>query len=231
VGELDIRRAALLGALALLAALLACGDSAPPRRVVSLSESTTRVAQALGLGDRLQTLDARAPDVLERAFRSGANLALADGSAESADARAAFSSRSAAVRVFSPTSTEEVFAAYTEIATVLGQPKAAAKLIEQVTREVKASATGGARPKIALVVSRSPLRVVAGDAFLSHLLDLAGIDNVFAGDKAVTELIGAAQLDARKPDRVLDVSPAMLADAWVDPVATTRSLQTLASGG
>ncbi|HKC50876.1 MAG TPA: hypothetical protein VKF60_08790, partial [Myxococcota bacterium] len=77
--------------------------------MISLSESTTQVAQALGLGEGLQSLDPRAPDVLERAFKSGANLALADASAVSADVRAAFASRSIPVRAFAPTSTDEVF--------------------------------------------------------------------------------------------------------------------------
>lgn len=198
--------------------------------MISLSESTTQVAAALGLGDRLQSLDPRAPDVLERAFTSGANLALADANAASADVRAAFASRGIAVRVFAPTSTDEVFAAYTEIATVLGEPKAAAGLIERVTRELAGGATAGARPKVALVVSRAPLRVVAGGAFLSHLLELAGVVNVFAGDAGVTVVMRPEQLEAKKPDRVFDVPQALLAGAWIDPVGTVGSLRSALDG-
>jgi ABC-type hemin transport system substrate-binding protein len=193
--------------------------------VISLSDSTTRVAEALQLGDRLQSLDPRAPDALAHAFASGADVALADAGADSADVRAAIASRNIAVRVFSPTSTQEVLAAYTEIATVLGKPKAAAALIDRVTRELTQSAKGGARPRVALVVSRTPLRVVAGDAFLSHLLELAGVDNVFAAERGVTVVMRPEQLEAKSAERALDVPQAALAGAWVDPVSTVRSLQ------
>ncbi len=213
-----------------LAALFACGGGPPPRRVISLSDSTTQVARALGLGDGLQTLDPSAPDVLERAFKSGANLALADASAVSADVRAAFASRSIPVRAFAPTSTDEVFGAYTEIATVLGKPKAAAQLIERVTRELQEGATGAPRPKVALVVSRTPLRIVGGDAFVSHLLELAGVENVFAGERGVLVVMQPEQLAAKQPDRVLDVSQALLKGAWVDPVGSARALRSALAG-
>ena len=53
------RHFAGLALCALLAATLACGAEPPPRRVISLSESTTHVAEALGLGEHLQSLDPR----------------------------------------------------------------------------------------------------------------------------------------------------------------------------
>jgi ABC-type Fe3+-hydroxamate transport system substrate-binding protein len=198
--------------------------------VISLSDSTTRVAQALGLGDRIQSLDPGAPDALERALASGATLAISDASAATSGVRAAFASRTVAVRSFAPESTQEVLGAYTEIATVLGKPKAASALIARVTHELAADATGGTRPKIALVLGRSPLRVVAGDAFVSHLLDLAGVENVFAGEQGVTLVIRPEQLDARKPDRVLDIPRSLLGDAWVDPVGTANALRSTLTG-
>jgi hypothetical protein len=67
--------------------------------------------------------------------------------------------------------------------------------------------------------------VVAGDAFVSHLLDLAGVDNVFAGEKGVVVVIRPEQLSAKKAERVLDVSQALLDEAWVDPVGSARSLR------
>ena len=230
MGDVWSRRAARAGC-AFLAALFACGGVPPLRRVISLSESTTRVAQALELGDRLQSLDPRAPDVLERAFKSGANLVISGSDASSADVRAAFASRSIAVREFAPISTDDVFAAYTEIATVLGKPKAAAALIARVTRELGELAAPGARPTVALVVTRSPLRVVAGGAFLSRVLDLAGVENAFGAERGVTVQMRPEQLQAKKPDRILDVSQAALDGAWVDPIGTARSLRSALDGG
>jgi len=202
-------------------ALCACGGE-PPRHVVSLSPSTTRVAEALGLGDRLESLDPKAPDALDRAFRSGANLAI--GSPDVADVGAAFASRGVQVRTFAPEATDEVLSAYTEIASALGKPKAAAALIERVTAEVTKT-RGAESPRVALVVSRSPLRFVGGGAFLSKLLGWAGVENVFADQPGVMVALGQDALDARKPDRVVDVPRALLRDAWVDPVGTVRALE------
>ncbi|MFI5314478.1 MAG: ABC transporter substrate-binding protein [Myxococcota bacterium] len=230
MGDLGGRRR-VAGACALAVFLVACGG-APQRRVISLSPATTRVAQALGLGDRLESLDPGAPDAIDRAFKSGANLALAASDTASTGVRAAFASRNIPVRAFAPKTTEEVVSAYTEIATVLGQPKAAAALIAQVTRELAPAGPDGARPKVALVLSRKPLQVVAGGAFLSHLLELAGVQNVFGEEKQLTLVVLPEQLVARKPDRVLDVSQELLGSAWIDPVGTAESLRSsLAAGG
>jgi ABC-type Fe3+-hydroxamate transport system substrate-binding protein len=207
-------------------ALLVLWACAPqePRRVISVSESTTRVARALGLGDRLESLDAHAPDAMDRAFASGANLVI--GGPDAADVRAAFAARSVPVRMFSPESTDEVFSAYTEIASALGKPKAAAALIQRINDGV-AQHKREPRRKVAFAVSRTPLRVVGGDAFVSHLFDLAGVDNVFGDQKGVVLAIKPELFAARHPERVIDLPRSLLGDAWVDPVATTETLLQL----
>jgi hypothetical protein len=208
----------VLCALALLA--LACRGERP-RHVISLSPSTTQVAAAMGLGDRLESLDPHAPDAIERAFRSGANLALAGPDA--ADATAAFASRSIPVRVFSPLTTEQALSAYTEIASALGSPRAARGFIQRVGDALESRKQSGG-PQVALVVSRSPLRVVGGDAYLSHLLELAGVTNVFADQKGAIVSMAASALDARKA-RVVDVPQSVVAGAWVDPLGTVQALE------
>jgi ABC-type Fe3+-hydroxamate transport system substrate-binding protein len=192
--------------------------------VISLSDSTTRVAKALGLLDRLELLDSHAPDAMERAFASGANLAI--GGPDAADVRAAFAARTIPVRMFAPESTDDVFSAYTEIASSLGKPKAAAALIQRVTDGVSKQKLEPRR-KVAFAVSRAPLRVVCGDAFVSHLLELAGVDNVFADQKGVVAAIKPELFHARSPERVIDLPRSLLGDAWVDPVATTATLLQL----
>jgi ABC-type hemin transport system substrate-binding protein len=190
--------------------------------VVSLSASTTRVADALGLGDRLESLDPNAPDAIERAFTSGANLAIAGP--DFRDLGAAFVARGIQVRRFAPESTDDVLSAYTEIASALGRPKAAAALIQRVNDEV-AKGRNPAPARVAFVVSRAPLEVVGGDAFLSKLLGWAGVDNAFADQRGVIVALQPAALEARKPDRVVDVPRAVLSDAWADPVGTAHALQ------
>ncbi len=203
-------------------------ESAPQRRVISLSDATTQVAAALGLGDRLGALDPRAPNALERALATGADLAISDSGSDSADVRAALASRSIAVRTFAPRSTADTLAAYTEIATVLGKPKAAAALIERVTRELQGLGSDGKRPRVALVTSRKPLRALAGDAFVSHVLALAGVTNAFEEERGVVVALRPEQLDAQKAERVIDVSETALAGAWVEPVATAAALRRAA---
>jgi ABC-type hemin transport system substrate-binding protein len=190
--------------------------------VVSLSESTTRVAAALGLGDRLESLDTSAPNVLERALVSGANLAIAGP--DFRDVGAAFAARGIQVRRFAPESTDEVLSAYTEIASALGRPKAAAALIQRVNDEL-AKQRSPQPTRVVFVVSRAPLQVVGGDAFLSKLLGWAGVENAFGDQRGVVVALQPAALAARTPDRVIDVPRAVLADAWVDPVATAHALQ------
>jgi ABC-type hemin transport system substrate-binding protein len=227
VGEPSARRRRPTALACLLLALL-CGCRDRPRRVVSLSDSTTRVAAALGLADRLESLDLHAPDVLERAFRSGASLALAG--ADVSDVGAAFASRGIPVRTFAPESTDEVLSAYTEIASALGRPKAAAALIQRTSDEV-AKGRAAQPARVAFVVSRVPLRVVGGDAFLTKLLGWAGVENAFGDRPGVVVALDAAALAARKPDRVIDVPRAVLGDAWVDPVGTAHALQGVVTAG
>jgi len=213
------------GACAVLCALLAC--RAEPRvRAVSLSPAITQVATALGLADAVIPIDPRAPDALGRALASGTNLVLADGGAESADVRAVFASRNIAVHSFAPQTTDQVYGAYREIAALLGDPDAGDDLVRRVGDELDALAagnTGAARPKVALVLERKPLRVVTGDAFLSKVLTAAGADNAFADLSAASVAIRPELLSERAP-RQLDVAPELAAMAWVDPGGTARRL-------
>jgi len=226
------KRGRALGSCALLACSLFACSGAPAHRVVSISQATTRVAQAMGLGAELATLDPNDPKVLEAAFDSRANLVISDASSASAQIRAAFAARMIAVRVFSPVSTSDALTAYTEIATVLGQPKAAGEMIDRVTHEISAhpiARSDGGPLHLALVASRKPLRIVGKDAFLSRLLQGAGVENVFSSEAGVTVAVQPDQLDARRPDRVLDLAPGTLEGAWVDPAgavaAVLRALQ------
>jgi ABC-type hemin transport system substrate-binding protein len=223
VGEL----AKSLGALCAAVLAAACSGGAPPHRVISVSSATTRVAQALGLGTELESLDPADPNALQTALASPANLVISDASPESAQIRAAFAARSVAVRVFSPASTADVLTAYTEIATVLGRPKAAAALIDKINREVAAhpvARAGGGPVHVALIVSKAPLRVVGGDAFLTRLLHGAGVETAFAAEPGVAVAIRREQLDAQKPDQVLELAPGTLERTWVEPVETVNGV-------
>ena len=196
--------------------------------MVSISAATTRVAQAMGLSAQLATLDPNDPQVLEAAFNSRANLVISDSSSASAQIRAAFAARTIAVRVFSPVSTSDALTAYTEIATVLGRPKAAGEMIDRVTREIAAhpiARADGGPLHLALVASRKPLRIAGKDAFLWHLLQSAGVENVFASESGVTVAIQPEQLDSRRPDRVLDLAPGTLEDAWLDPAGAVAAVR------
>ena len=209
------------------AALLACSGDTPSHRVISVSAATTHVAQALGLGAELESLDPTDPNALEAAMTSRANLVISDSSLASAQIRAAFAARSVAVRVFSPASTADVLTAYTEIATVLGRPKAAAALIDKINREVAAhpvERAGGGPVHVALIVSKAPLRVVGGDAFLTRLLHGAGVETAFAAQPGVAVAIRREQLDAQKPDKVLELAPGTLERTWVEPVETVNGV-------
>jgi ABC-type Fe3+-hydroxamate transport system substrate-binding protein len=208
-----------------LCALIAC-KAEPRERAVSLSPAITQVVAALGLADAVTPVDPRAPDALGRALASGAHLVLADGGAESADVRAVFASRSIVVRSFAPWTTDEVYGAYREIAALLGDPAAGDALVKRVggeLDELAASSAGAARPKVALVLARKPLRVATGDAFLAKLLAAAGADNAFADVSAAGSEIRPELLNERAP-RQLDVAPELAANAWVDPSGTVRRL-------
>jgi len=195
--------------------------------VVSISAATTRVAQALGLGAELSTIDPSDPKALEAAFASKANLVISDSSPGSAQIRAAFAARTVAVRVFAPVSTSDALTAYTEIATVLGQPKAAGAMIDRVKAQIAAhpvTREDGGPLHLALVVSRKPLRIVGKDAFLTSLLQSAGVQNVFASEAGVTVAIRPEQLDTKRPDRVVDLAPGTLESAWIDPAGSVAAL-------
>ncbi len=197
---------------------------------MSLSPGITQVVAALGLSDAVTPVDPRAPDALGRAFASGAQLALSDGEPESADVRAAFASRNVSVRVFSPQSADEVFATYRELAELLGDADAGDDLVERVNDELAklaaANAADAVRPKVALVLQRKPLKVVAGDGFLSKLLAAAGADNAF-GDLATAVVAIRPELLKDRAPRQLDVPAELVRAAWTDPVGTARHLREM----
>jgi ABC-type Fe3+-hydroxamate transport system substrate-binding protein len=216
-------------AVLVLALALALGCSGrQAARVVSLSRATTQVATALGAADRIASLDPSAADSLPRALEAHADAVIAEEDSHSSALRAAFAAQNVTVKTFAPKTQDEVFEAYREIARLLGDPKAADTLIAQVNHDLAELARGtpaDGRPTIALVLSRDPLRVVAGGAFLSKLIEAAGAENVFAGEPGAAVIVRAEQIDELAPDHVLEAAPSAFTDAWVDPVGSARTLR------
>jgi iron complex transport system substrate-binding protein len=194
-----------------------------PRRVVSLGPSMTDIVLALGKADRLVgvTRYDTAPEVarLPRvggfldpsveavvALRPDLVLWLTDGGAHAAVRRIA--ALGIPVLAFPVLSVADVVAATRGVAGALGDQPAGERLageLEAAIARTRARAANQPRPRVLLLVGRSPLVVAGPGSYPDELLGIVGARNVVGGKVAwpVFPVERAAALD---PEVVVDAA-------------------------
>lgn len=212
----------------------------PPRRMASLSPSTTELCAALGLTDRLVARSRYCdwpPTILEvppvgglldldveRLVASRPDLVLLPGRSQAQrDALARTGLRFVSLP---DSSLEDVFVSLQQLGRVAGVEVEAAAVIGRIRRELEAltRTSRPARPlRVLLVVERlqlPPTRVyVAGPgSYLDRLLRLAGHENAMASLGRVWGEVGLEEVLLENPDAIIEFP----SDSRVDDLQAVR---------
>ncbi len=220
---------------ALPAVIAACRTRSPSpagaTRIVSLSPATTACLLALGAGarlvgvsdlcelprdrsalPRLGTMVGPRLDAL-RALRPDA-VVMVEGPCHEAF------TRGTSLRVVAPRmeTVADVRAGFDPLAALLGTPDASralrASLDARLARIAQALA-GRARPRVAVVIHRTPLVLAGRNAWLDGLLPLAGAENAVSSSTPYP-LASVEQVQSYVPEVIVDLSgesPSLL-EAW-----------------
>lgn len=238
---------------ALPAVIAACRARSPSSagvaRIVSLSPATTACLLALGAGarlvgvsdlcelprdrsalPRLGTMVGPRLDAL-RALRPDA-VVMVEGPCHSAFAQGT------SLRIVAPRmeTVADVRAGFDPLAALLGTPDAAqtlrASLDTKLARTARALA-GRTRPRVAVVLHRTPLVLAGRNAWLDGLLPLAGAENAVSASSP-HPLASVEQVQAYVPEVIVDLSGEAppLASVWSDrtgiPAIANRRVIALA---
>ncbi len=213
-------------AAACLSALAAYAPAAPPQRIVSTAPSITETLFALGLGDRVVavTTFCRYPP------EAAAKPKIGDYLRPSVEAILALRPdlvlveksmirRSLDLPVFrgnvvevDDADLEGVLVSIRRIGEVCGVPGRAQQLIHQIRREldeVRRRTASLPRPRVLLVVGRTPGRIedliAAGrSSYLHELLEIAGGANIVADASAAYVKVSLEEVLARNPEIIVD---------------------------
>jgi ABC-type Fe3+-hydroxamate transport system substrate-binding protein len=212
---------------------LPLGD--PPRRIVSLSPTTTELLFALGAGDRLVGRTrwdlfppaARAvPDLgdgirpsIELLLAARPDLVILYASNDNRDAARAL--RAAGIRVVALRidSIAEFFRTAEILGAVTGRPGPARAVVDSVSRsleQVRAATAGLPRPTVFFHAYENPLLTIGAGSYLSELIDIGGGRNVFGDLPGPSPQVSFEEVLRRNPDRVL-VSPVTAAELRASP--------------
>ncbi len=217
----------------------------PPRRIVSLSPSTTEVVAALGALDRLvgrtdfcdfppqvksiPSIGGIINPSFEKVVALKPDLVLAAHGNDPAFLRKL---RSAGIPVFglNPRSVSEAFAQLERVGYLLGledvgrakhqQLKRRTDLLSARARKILGSAS---RPTAVVVISIDPLFVAGGGTFIDELLSLACMKNAAGSDRPWPQW-SAERLVAADPDIII-----LLRDADGPVRASPKTIRRLAS--
>ena len=242
------RFACLCYTLAALAALLCA--AAAPQRIVSISPTVTEILYGVGAFDRVVAVTEYClypPEAKALPKVGGWSTPSVERVASFHPDLVAFSEAQApflepqlkqlGVRtVLAPSRTlQDAFTAIEDIGKATGHERQAAALAAQTRAALEAvrrRAAGLARPKVLLIVDRTPgtlreMYAALPGSFLAELVNLAGgaMPPGLAGSgygKVSAETVLAAN-----PDIILDVMPSSKGDAGPDPAAAWRELPEL----
>ncbi|RIL07588.1 MAG: hypothetical protein DCC71_02345 [Proteobacteria bacterium] len=207
---------------ALLAA--AAAAAGPPRRIVSMNPSLTRILVALGARDRLVGVDdfsakaepsvASLPRVgglyspsLESVAALEPDLVVLVPTVEQRDFRARLEELGLPVLELDPVSFDQVLETIRTLGARVGREdtaRARIAAIERVRKSVRRATAGRTPPRSVLVLQREPLFLVGRGSFLDEMLAIAGARNVGAELAEPWPRASMEWLVAAAPEVILD---------------------------
>ena len=232
------------------------GDGAIPvdaQRVVSLNPTTTEIAFALGVGERLVGRSrwdawpaeaARVPAVgdgirpnVEAILATRPTIVVLYASADNRPAARALRAAGVATLAVRVDSIAEFRRVTRLLATVLGVPERGRAVVDSVDAtlaRVRRVTTGASRPTVLWRAWDVPLMVIGGGSYFTELVEIAGGRNAFADDPRPSPQVSFEEVLRRNPDRVLagdSAAAAMRADARWRTVPAVRDGRLLVVDG
>jgi cobalamin transport system substrate-binding protein len=218
--------------VAVLALLLAAG----PQRIISLAPSVTEILFALGVGDRVVGVSTYCdyppaathidhigtflqPDV-ERILIEQPDLVIGVPSPGNRAPVERLESLGVRVLIVDPERVDQILASIRTIAAAVGARDAGTRLTARIEHElaaVRARLDGAARPRVLMLVGRSPFVAAGRGTYQDELIELAHGTNLAAAAGEAWPNLSLETIVARAPEVIIDAS--MGSEAPSDPAA------------
>ncbi len=198
---------------------------APPQRIISLAPSTTELAYAAGMGDRLVAVTAysdfpeaakKLPQVgdafrldWERIVALKPDLILAWNSGLSARDRAAFEKFKLKLLVLEPRRLDDIPGSLRLLGRVAGTQavaETAARNFEQRRDALRNRYAARSVVRAYFQIAAAPMLTINGEHIISDVLHLCGADNVFAAAPLLTPVVSSEALVKEQPQILLGIA-------------------------
>jgi iron complex transport system substrate-binding protein len=210
---------AVILALSLVAATTA------PQRIISLAPSVTEILFALGAGDRVVGVstycdyppEAAAIDRIgtflqpnvERILAKRPDLVIGVPSPGNRAGVERLEELGIRLLIVDPERLADILASIRAIADAVGVPERGAALVARIERELAAVAQrleGAPRPRVLMLVGRSPFVAAGRGTYQDELIELAHGTNLAAASGGTWPNVGLEFIVARAPEVIIDAS-------------------------
>jgi len=219
-----------------------------PQRIISLAPSNTEILFALGLGDSVVGVtqycnypeEAKAkprvagystPDI-EKVVSLTPDLVLAEAIHEET-VLPVLENLGLTVVVTSAKSLDTVLHDITMVGQITGKSKAAAKLVGDLDKRIKAvtakteALAPEQRTRVLYVVWHDPIWTLGSETFLDDLIQKAGGVNIFAKDFKKSRVVSPEEVVARNPQAIIVSSMGTSGDLIYNSIKTDPRLSTV----
>jgi len=199
--------------------------AASPQRIISLAPSITEILFALGVGDRVvgvSTYCDYPPEAtridrigtflqpnVERILAKRPDLIIGVPSPDNRAPVERLEALGLRVLIVDPERIDDILKAIRTIADAVGVPERGAELVARIQRDiaaVTAKLNDAPRPRVVMLVGRSPFIAAGPGTFQAQLVDLAHGDNLTAQASQPWPSVTLEFIVARAPEVIIDAS-------------------------
>ena len=217
-------RSALLAIVLVLCGVCTARAEAP-QRIISLVPSITEILFAIGVGDRVVggSTDCDYPEAAKRIDRVGTflqpnverilakrpDLVIGVPSPGNRVSVERLQELGLHILIVNPERIAEILASIRSIADAVGVPERGAELVAKIQRHVDAITArldGAARPRVLMLVGRSPFIAAGPGTYQDELIKLAQGDNLTTAAAQAWPTLSLEHIVAQAPEVIIDAS-------------------------
>jgi len=217
-------RSALL-AIVLTLCSVGSAHAEAPQRIISLAPSITEILFAIGVGDRVVGVSTYCdyPEAAKRIERVGTflqpnverilakqpDLVIGVPSPGNRASVERLQELGLHILIVNPERVAEILASIRTIADAVGVPERGAELVAKIQRDVEAVTTrldGAPKPRVLMLVGRSPFVAVGPGTYQDELITLARGDNLTATAGQAWPTLSLEHIVAQAPEVIIDAS-------------------------